>query len=409
MHAPSISVPVDQDRLSLPDSALRLSRILIVVGVLLLLLALVFGLLRGDALRYFYHAYLVSFCFFLSISLGGLFFVALQHASRAGWSVAVRRVAELLAANTLPMAVLFLPVLVPALLGSSRLYPWTDPDVVQGDAILAGKAAYLNLPFFTARAVAYFAVWGALVWYFWRRSLEQDESGDARLTLRMERVSYPALLLFAVTVTFAAVDWIMSLTPHWYSTIFGVYFFAGAAVGCLAAVILVLVALQRTGRLLDSVTTEHYHELGKLLFAFTIFWGYIAFSQYLLIWYANIPEETAWYLPRQQGGWVSVAVILLFGHLLIPFLGLISRQAKRRPAVLAGWAAWLLVMHWLDVHYLIMPNVEITGLPVGPIDLFCLAGLGLLYLAGFLLWAGNRPLTPVRDPRLGESLGFENS
>jgi hypothetical protein len=386
-----------------------MSRILIVVGVLLLLLAVVFGLLRGDGLSYFYHAYLVNFCFFLSLSLGGLFFVALQHASRAGWSVAVRRVAEILAANTLLMALLFLPILVPLLFGSSVLYKWLDPDVVRADAILAGKSAYLNLPFFVTRAVAFFAVWGALVWYFWRRSLEQDETGDASLTLRMERVSYPALLVFAVTITFAAVDWIMSLTPHWYSTIFGVYYFSGAVVGCLAAVILILTGLQRTGRLLESVTVEHYHELGKLLFAFTIFWGYIAFSQYLLIWYANIPEETTWYLPRQRGGWVAVSLILLFGHLLIPFVGLISREAKRRPAILAFWAAWLLVMHWLDVHYLIMPNVEIIGLPVGPIDVFCLFGMGLLYLAGFLLWAGSRPLTPMRDPRLGESLGFENS
>jgi hypothetical protein len=409
MHVRHASPLSDRESLSLPETVTRSSRILVVVGVLLVLLAVVFGLLRGDGLQYFWHAYLVSFCFYLSLSLGALFFVALQHASRAGWSVGVRRVAEVLATNTLLMAILFLPILVAAVLGSSALYTWLDPGVMLEDHLLAGKSKYLNIWFFLARAVAFFGVWIALVWYFWRRSLEQDESGDANLTLRMERVSYPALILFAVTITFAAFDWIMTLTPHWYSTIFGVYYFAGAVVGFLAAVILLLVGLQKAGRLTSSVTVEHYHELGKLLFAFTIFWGYIAFSQYLLIWYANIPEETTWYLPRQQNSWIAVSLILLFGHLLIPFVGLISRGAKRRPATLAFWAAWLLVMHWLDVHYLIMPNVEITGLPVGPMDVLCALGLGLVYAAGILVVAGNRPLTPTRDPRLGESLGFENS
>ena len=386
-------------------------QILVIVGVIMLVLALVFGFMRGDEpqLKYFFHAYLVSFCFYLSISLGGLFFVALQHASRAGWSVSVRRVSEILAANTLLMAVLFLPILLPLLFGNTALYEWLDPQTVLGDEVLEGKRAYLNLPFFTIRAVVFFAIWGGLVWFFWRRSLEQDESGDAGLTLRMERVSYPALILFGVTVTFAAFDWIMSLTPHWFSTIFGLYYFSGAVVGFLCVVILALTVLQASGRLTSLVTTEHYHELGKLLFAFIIFWGYMAFSQYMLIWYANIPEETTWYLPRQQGGWTTVSVILLFGHLLIPFFGLMSREAKRRKAILACWAGWLLLMHWLDVHYLVMPHVELKGWPVGPIDICCLIGLGAVYLAGALLFAGDRPLIPTKDPRLGESLGFENT
>ena len=192
----------------------------------------------------------------------------------------------------------------------------------------------------------------------------------------MERVSYPALILFAVTITFAAFDWIMSLTPHWYSTIFGVYYFSGAVVGLLATVILILFGLQKVGHLTSTVTLDHYHELGKLLFAFVVFWGYIAFSQYMLIWYANIPEETVWYLPRQQSCWIAVSLILLFGHLLIPFFGLMSRSAKRRPAVLAFWAAWLLVVHWLDVHYLIMPHVVKETFPVGPIDICCVLGVG---------------------------------
>jgi hypothetical protein len=396
------------ERTTLSDLSPRATWIAALAGGAVLLLALVVGWLQEDSLKYFFHAYLVSFSFYLSISLGALFFVVLHHACRAGWSVSVRRVSEVLAANTLLMAVLFLPILIPVLLGSTALYEWCDPEVVRGDHVLEGKQSYLNLPFFALRAVVYFGVWGGLTWYFWRRSLEQDKSGDVGLTLKMERLSYPAILLFALTITFAAFDWLMSLTPHWYSTIYGVYYFSGAVVGFLAIVILALIGLQATGRLASTVTAEHYQELGKLLFGFIIFWGYIAFSQYMLIWYANIPEETTWYLPRQQGSWAAVSLILLFGHLLIPFFGLMSREVKRRKALLGFWAAWLLVVHWLDVQYLVMPHVKPDGVPLGLIDLCCVVGIGLLYAAGALWFAGDRSLIPMRDPRLGESLGFEN-
>lgn len=397
-----------EERTTLGGLSPRATWIAAVAGVAVLVLALVLGWMQEDSLKYFFHAYLVSFCFYLSISLGALFFVALHHACRAGWSVAVRRVSEVLAANTLLMAVLFLPILIPVLFGSTALYEWNDPEVVHGDHVLEGKQAYLNLPFFALRAIVYFGVWGGLTWYFWRRSLEQDESGDVGLSLKMERLSYPALLVFALTITFAAFDWLMSLTPHWFSTIYGVYYFSGAAVGFFAVVILAMIGLQASGRLASTVTEEHYHELGKFLFGFIIFWGYIAFSQYMLIWYANIPEETTWYLPRQQGTWAVVSLVLLFGHLLIPFFGLMSREVKRRKALLGFWAAWLLVVHWLDVQYLVMPQVRTDGCPVGLIDLCCVVGIGLLYAAGALWFAGDRPLIPMKDPRLGESLGFEN-
>jgi hypothetical protein len=399
----------EQEARNLSGTTIRWSGGLMIAGLLLLGLGVVFGFMRGDKLAYFFHAYLVAFCFYLSISLGGLFFVALQHAARAGWSVAVRRVGEIIAANILLMVVLFLPLLVPILMGNTALYEWLDPQVVAADHILQAKSRYLNLPFFTARALVYFGIWCTLAWFFWRRSLEQDQTGSPDLSLRMERVSYPALILFALTVTFAAFDWLMSLTPHWFSTIFGVYYFSGCAVGFLAAVILVLFVLQRLGLLVSSVNVEHYHELGKLLFAFIVFWGYIAFSQYMLIWYANVPEETAWYLPRQKHSWAAVSLILIFGHLFLPFLGLLSRSAKRNPAILAGWAAWILVMHWLDLQYVVMPHIITDGSPVAPVDLCCMAGMGAVFAAGLLLLAGDRALTPVKDPRALESLGFENS
>ncbi len=401
----------DDDNVTLATVPPRLAWGVALAGVVVLVIALVLGLAGNDSLKYFWHAYLVSFCFYLSISLGGLFFVVLHHASRAGWSVCVRRVSEIVAANVLLLAVLFLPILLAAFFAGKSLYEWTDLAAIADEHtlhMLEAKRGYLNLPFFTARAILYFGVWGGLIWFFWRGSLRQDQSGDVGLSLRMERVSYPALIAFALTITFASFDWIMSLTPVWFSTIFGVYFFSGAAVGAMATIILLLIGLQATGRLTNAVTPEHYHELGKLLYGFIIFWGYMAFSQYMLIWYANMPEETVWYLPRQQYGWTAVSLILLFGHLLIPFFGLMSREVKRRKALLGFWAVWMLVVHWLDVQYLVMPHVNETGFPLGPVDICCLTGLGLVWFAGILVLAGQRPLVPTKDPRLGESLGFEN-
>jgi hypothetical protein len=407
MHE-SVVPEFDETEVTLKGLSARYGRLLFIGGIVVLGLAFILGWMKNDSLKYFYHAYLVSFCFYLSLSLGALFFVALQHASRAGWSIAVRRVSEILAANTLLMAILFLPILLPLLFGSTSLYEWLDAAKVTGDEVLEGKKPYLNLPFFTVRALIYFGIWGFLVWFFLQRSVQQDHSGDAGLSLKMEKLSYPALILFALTTTFAAFDWMMSLTPHWFSTIYGVYYFGGAVVGFLSLLILVLIALQSTGRLTSAVTVEHYHELGKFLFAFVVFWGYIAFSQYMLIWYANIPEETTWYLPRQQGSWTAVSIILLFGHLFIPFFGLMSRHVKRRKGILGFWALWLLIMHWLDIYYLVMPQAGTRGLPPGLIDVCSTLGMGLVFLAGALFFAGERSLVPIKDPRLGESLSFEN-
>lgn len=422
MQADSSPVPTGE-RITLEGVSPRAGLVFAALGLASVAVAFGFGLDRGDDLERFFHAYLTGYCYFLSISLGALFFVALGHATRAGWSVVVRRLAELLAANMPCLAVLFLPIVLALLAGGGGLYAWADPTVLAGDELLRHKAAYyLDPALFTLRAVLYFAVWIWLARFFLTRSLEQDRTGDPALTGRMERLGPPALLLFAVTVTFAAVDWLMSLEPEWFSTVFGVYYFSGAVVGLLAAMILLAMLLQATGRLTVSVTVEHYHDLGKLLLGFVVFWGYIAFSQYMLIWYANIPEETTWYLARQSGSWKWVSLILLFGHLLIPFFGLLSREAKRRKVLLGFWAAWLLAAHWIDVYWLVMPSLDATGVRAptgtgaklwscwpGVIDAGCLAGIGGVYLAGLLWTAGHRPLVPLRDPRLQESLAFENS
>jgi hypothetical protein len=397
------------DQLTLGGLAKPLGGCAWLVGLAGLTAGAVLGWRRGDALAQFSASYLLNYCFFLSLSLGALFSVAVDHAARAGWNVNLRRLAEIMAANMSCLVLLFVPIAALVLLGSHGLYAWNDPSRVAGDPLLRGKAAYLNPGFFGVRSVIYLAVWWLLARFYWQRSVEQDRTGDPSLTLRMERLSPIALLLYAVTITFAAFDWLMSLSPLWYSTIFGVYFYSGAVVGFFAAIILMALALQGCGRLKNAVTIEHYHDLGKLLFAFVVFWGYIAFSQYLLVWYANLPEETQWYRARQSGPWVWVSLGLLFGNLLIPFFGLLSRHVKRRRWALAFWAVWLLVMHWIDLYWIIMPGLSPRVLPLGPIDGCLFLGLGGVYLAGLVHVAGQHALVPLADPRLGESLAFENT
>ncbi|MFB3785444.1 MAG: quinol:cytochrome C oxidoreductase [bacterium] len=376
-----------------------------VAGLALLAATFLLSLFLEDGRNRFFHSYLVSYTFYISLSLGALFFVALHHISRAGWSVVVRRLAELMGANMLLLAVLFLPILA----GLGNLYPWSHTGVAGEDPLLAWKSPYLNVVFFLARSVLYFAIWSGLAYYLLSRSLEQDESGDINLTLRLERMSAPALLLLGLTVTFAAFDWLMSLDPHWYSTIYGVYYFGGSMLGFYAFLTLAVYGLQRTGRLTHTITVEHYHDLGKWLLAFTLFWAYIAFSQYMLMWYGNIPEETGWFLRRQSGGWGWVGLILIFGHFVIPFCGLLSRYPKRRKPFLAFWAVWILAMHWIDLYWLVMPEFSPPGVPLHLVDFGCLAGLGGLYLANLAWLARGRSLVPVKDPRLGESLTFENA
>jgi hypothetical protein len=274
--------------------------------------------------------------------------------------------------------------------------------------LIQAKAAYLNAPFFALRWAIYFATWTLMSRFFLRNSVQQDHTSDIELTQRMRRWSGPAMIVFAVTTNFAAFDWLMSLDPHWFSTIFGVYYFAGCAVAFLATLPLISVGLQRLGYLTYEITTEHYHDMGKLLFGFVMFWAYIAFSQYLLIWYANIPEETTWFLVRQRAGWQLIGLLLLLGHFFLPFFGLLSRSARRNRLSLVFWSVWLLVMHWLDLFWLVMPNVNAGGFPLGLIELLCFVGIGALWLASTLRQMQGSRLIPSGDPHLRESLAFHN-
>ena len=356
----------------------------------------------------FQASYLVAFLFVTSISVGGLFFVLIQHLARAGWSVVLRRIAELLAASSLWIALLSLPIVVPLFWGSHSVFEWNDAHLIETDALIRHKRAWLNPSFFAIRTVIYFGIWIAFSRYLLSRSRQQDLTGTPDLTNRMQSVAPIATLLFALTANFFAFDFMMSVAPHWFSAIYGIYYFAGSVVASLAAMILVARWLQQIKVIGPELTTDHFHELGKLLFGFNFFWGYIAFSQYLLIWYANIPEETGWLIRRQNDGWEWISLILLFGHLFLPFFGLMSRKSRRSLTSLVFWSVWLLAMQWIDIYWNVIPQFSRNPWP-GLLDLLLLAGMSCLAFAAFLRTASNQSTVAIRDPRLAESLAFHNA
>jgi hypothetical protein len=354
--------------------------------------------------KQFVFSWLVSFLFFLGLALGALFFVLIQYATQGGWGIVVRRIAETTFATIPVMAVLFLPLLP----GLPHLYEWAVPGAAEHDALLRWKAPYLNVPFFLARAALYFVCWSAIALVYYRRSRSQDATGDPAVSVRLRRLAGPALIVLGLTQTFAAVDWIMSLTPHWYSTIFGVYFFAGAFVGFIALLSIVSVAMRRAGLLDTVISAEHLHDIGKLLFAFTAFWAYIAFSQFFLIWYANLPEETIWYKARLEGSWATVSLLLMAGHFGVPFFFLMGRAVKRRGTTLAAGGAWLLAMHYVDLYWQVMPTLHPGGVRPSALDLAAFLAVGGSVVAAATWLMRRQALVPLRDPRLAESLAFEN-
>jgi hypothetical protein len=301
-------------------------------------------------------------------------------------------------------AVLFAPLA----LSAKDIWSHWMGEHAHHDPVIMKKAAYLNANFFYVRAALYFIVWALLAVYFARKSKEQDKSGDHQITLGLQGAAAPATLLFGLSITFAGFDWIMSLDPHWYSTIFGVYIFAGAAVSAFALLALMTIWLQSNGYLQKVSTVEHRHDIGKLLFGFIVFHAYIGFSQYFLIWYANIPEETIYFKHRWVDSWQQVSLLLLFGHFVGPFLFLLSRHVKRHVLGLAIGAGWMLVMHYVDLYWMIMPNLDEHGAHFSWIDLAgLLAPLGVAAaMVGRKMAEG--PLYPLSDPRLPETVTVEN-
>lgn len=398
-------VTLNPEQVTLPKGSLWTKLPLVggILGILGIGASLALG--SGEHSGQLAFSYLTGFFYWLTIALGGLFFVLLHFLCRSGWSVVIRRLAENVM-GTLPVfAVLSLPLW---LFWMHDLYHWTHEEAVAHDPLLQHKAPYLDVGFFWIRLSIYFVIWTALAVFYWRQSRLQDQSGAIEITDRLQRRSAPGMVLFALTLNFAAMDWLMTLDPHWYSTIFGVYTFAGTVVAILAFLILVTISLQRAGALGNVVTGEHFHDLGKLLFGFVVFWAYIGFSQFMLIWYANIPEETAWFDHRWHHGWEHLSIFLAVGHFAVPFFFLISQPVKRNQILMTIATLWLLFMHYIDIYWLVMPTHN-EVLQFSPLDLTCWVGIGGFFLAslGVLMQKGS--LVPQRDPRLAESLAFESA
>lgn len=394
-----------EDNIQIGDEAAGFGKVALGVGGASLVAAVALG--GGPMGEQFQSSFVVAFMYVLAISLGTLWFVTLQHLTNAGWSVTVRRVAEIIAASVPVVVGLFVLVLLPMLTGNSHLYEWVDPAKVEANHILAHKAGYLNLKFFLARCVVYFGFWWLLSSFFLKQSMAQDSSRKAEVNNKLQAVSAPGMIVLALTLTFCAFDLLMSVDPEFFSTIFGVYYFAGAVSSAYSFLALSLMWLQSKGRLLSSVNREHYHDLGKMMFAFVVFWSYIAFSQFMLIWYGDMPEETHWFKTRFNGDWAIVSWILLACHFAIPFFGLLSRHVKRNRKTLAFWAVWLLVIEYVDLYWLVMPSIH-PAIEPSIVDILALVGAVGLFLGATALRAKDKNLVPTGDPRLADSLAFEN-
>ncbi len=432
-------LPRDGERLDLTKIS-KLNGILLLVGGAggLVSLAYLFGLLGAQRQHEFAYSWLFAFFFFFTIANGGIFWTMLQHISNSGWSVAVRRLFENLGANVKWMAgfaVFFL--IIPGVRDS--LYEWytthaaavaAHPGVGTREALaeyvhadghheaaaLLGKYGYLNKAFWYIRAVLYFAFLIGLIGLLRKWSIQQDSDGDFKHTFRSRALCAFPLLLYALTVTFSAVDWVMSMDYTWFSTMWGVYIFAGGAWAAMAVSIMALNYVRSNGYLQKVVTGEHYHLMGKLLLAFTVFWAYIAFSQFFLIWYANITEETRFFLLRNTGGWHTLSNVLVWGHFVATFVVLLSAARKKRNAAMNWVCAWVLLMHCVDWYWLVIPergpslthgeSLWLDGAWVGDVVAFVTIG-GLTGWA-YLRRLAKASLYPCRDPRLLESVICSN-
>ncbi|HEY7751539.1 MAG TPA: quinol:cytochrome C oxidoreductase [Ignavibacteriaceae bacterium] len=382
----------------IPAALFKIGIALLAMGVLLGII----GFLTNGTRASF--NYLIVFSFLISISVGSLFLIALEYVVNADWSVPIRRVVEFFAAAIPFLVILFIPIV----LNMHDIFHWTHSEAVAEDPILKGKEPYLNISFFVIRAVILFAIWSLFYFLITKNSRKQDKSGDQNLTRKNIKLSAIFIPVFAVTISVSAIDLLMSVEPHWFSTIFGVYFFAGTVIASLAAVTLATVLLKEKGYLHSRITNDHLYSLGGLMFAFVNFWGYIAFSQYMLIWYADLPEETFWMLQKWEGSWSIFSIGLIIIHFVVPYIVLLSQPAKMDPRKLKFIAVWLLFAHLYDLFWLVMPELPelANGYVFSWIDLvFPIAAIGFLILV-FNMKAKKENLLPIGDPKLKRGLDF---
>lgn len=390
----------DRQTYRLSDTRGLESRFLL-IGILGLVFSLLAFIINADR---FFQSYLVAYSFWLSLTLGALFFVMLHHLVGAVWSEVLRRLTETVMAVLPWMVILFIPVA----LGMHSLFSWSRPEVLSHDAALQGKAGYLNRGFFLVRTAGYFVIWILLTRSLYGNSVKQDAGFDPKRIIGLRRVSAPGMILFAFTCSFAAIDWLMALDPHWYSTIFGAYFFSGLVTAFLCFLTLVAIFLGKRDVLSHEITVEHYHDLGKLIFAFMILWAYMAFSQYMLIWYSDIPEETLWFHHRWDGPWKAVSWLIPFTNFTVPFVLLMSRAAKRNLTLLWFISLWLLIFHWLDVSWLVLPTFRQSTPIYSWMDVATTVGIGGIFLWLFWRKLVSQAIVPINNPNLQASIRFVN-
>jgi hypothetical protein len=385
---------IEYTKKELPPKIKTIGLSLSVVGLLIVILSYLF-----DTTRSAYNN-IIGLTFLISLGVGSMFLVALEYAAGAVWSTPFKRVTEFLAAN-----IYLIPLLaIPLLLNVNNIFHWTHPD--PSDKVLVNKAPYLNINFFIARVVVFWLIWLIFYQFISRNSEKQDGNADQILTKTNIRLSVAFIPIFAITISFAAIDWLMSLEPKWFSTIFGVYYFSGTVLAALAAGTIFIVLLNERGYFVKNLSSDHYYSLGALLFAFTNFWAYIAFSQYLLIWYANLPEETFWFISRWHGSWKFVSIGLVLIHFIIPYFGLLSQPSKMNPKRLIVMASVILFAHYYDLYWMIMPSYCKEGVVIGWMELgFPLLIAGLVILV-FTFKSKSQNLVPIGDPKLKRGIDF---
>jgi len=377
-----------------------LSFLFAIVGIIGLGLSVVGAFVNS---KQFSFSWLFAFAFYFTMLAGCFFWIIVHHVVDAEWSVVVRRQLENLAMLLAVMALFFLPIVI----FRHHLYEWMNLKVGI-DPVLDSKRGYLNWHFFLTRSIFYFFFFISATLLFRRFSIRQDRDGNPAFTLNMRRLAFVALPLFGLSLTFGAYDWLLGLDYHWFSTMWGVYIFAGAAGSSMSLLVLVITALRKAGYLKETVTVEHYHIMGKWMLAFCVFWAYIGFSQYMLIWYANMPEETEYFIRRNTESWNALSLFLVIGRFFVPFALLLIQGLKRKPHRLCLIAGWIVFMQMVDIYIVILPALHGPGVLVSIWDFMPLLGMGAT-LAFVFLWIARRSSTfPNRDPRLLESLHIVN-
>jgi len=390
------SSPKITDSLQFPEH-IQTSKVLYGTGIVGLLASAVGYFLNSEQ---FFFSYLTSFTYFTSFALAALILLMIHHITQSSWGVVIRRIPEAFSSNLWIWAIFIIPVLF----GMHSLYHWTHTEDVLSDPILAGKMPYLNETFFVIRQIIYFSIWGFIGYKLHKVSVEMDRTGDWGLTQLLKKYSAPGILIFALTVAFASFDWLMSLDPHWFSTMFGVYFFAMSIQAFFPLMILLIYWMQKQGILENTISKSHIYDMGAWFFGFTVFYAYIAFSQLLLIYYANIPEETLWFYHRLEGSWAFVSYSLIIGRFVLPFILLLNRDTKHQKKLLIFTSVLVLFMHFVEVYWIAMPILSHHGVHISWMDITTLFGLGGIFFGLFFQRLKKHNLVPVNDPKLAESL-----